>query len=99
MKKILSKFSFAYLVVVTFLTALIVYISYSTIRSHYIDDLTKDLEVYSKLIESELIKLDLNTDKNEINEIIKEFSFKSKVRITIIKITGDVLFNSVELTT
>jgi len=99
MKKILSKFSFAYLVVVTFLTALIVYISYSTIRSHYIDDLTKDLEVYSKLIESELIKLDLNTDKNEINEIIKEFSFKSKVRITIIEISGEVLFDSDELPT
>ncbi len=99
MKKILSKFSFAYLVVVAFLTALIVYISYSTIRSHYIDDLTKDLEVYSKLIESELIKLDLNTDKNEINEIIKEFSFKSKVRITIIEISGEVLFDSDELPT
>lgn len=97
MKRILSKFSFAYLIVITFLTALIVYISYSTIRSHYIEALTKDLEVYSKLIESELLHLDLSKEKKNINNIIKEFSFKSKVRITIIKKSGVVLFDSDEL--
>ncbi|PKL81273.1 MAG: hypothetical protein CVV25_00580 [Ignavibacteriae bacterium HGW-Ignavibacteriae-4] len=97
MKKIVSKFSFGYLIVVTLLTSLIVYISYSTIRSHYIDDLTKDLEVYSKLIESELIQYDVIQDRYEINRIIKDFSFKSNVRITIIDLTGVVLYDSDEL--
>ncbi len=99
MKKIVSKFSFGYLIVVTLLTSLIVYISYSTIRSHYIEDLTKDLEVYSKLIESELVKYDLDNDVKELNSIIKDFSLKSKVRITIIEKSGVVLFDSDELPT
>ncbi|MFA7325440.1 MAG: ATP-binding protein [Candidatus Kapaibacterium sp.] len=97
MKRIVSKFSFGYLVVVTLLTSLIVYISYSTIRSHYIDDLTKDLEVYSKLIESELINYDLIQDDSIINSSLKEFSSKSNVRITIIDLSGVVLYDSDEL--
>lgn len=97
MKRIVSKFSFGYLIVVTLLTSLIVYISYTTIRSHYIEDLTMDLQVYSKLLESELVQYDLLQDKNEINNLIKDFYYKSKVRITIIDKSGVVIFDSNEL--
>ena len=97
MKRIVSKFSFGYLIVITLLTSLIVYISYTTIRTHYIEDLTLDLEVYSKLIESELVQYNLIQDKNEINKLIKDFYYKSKVRITIIDKSGVVLFDSNEL--
>lgn len=79
MKRILSKFSFAYLIVITFLTALIVYISYSTIRSHYIEALTKDLEVYSKLIESELLHLDLSKEKKISITLLKNFPLNPKL--------------------
>lgn len=99
MKRIVSKFSFGYLVVVTLLTSLIVYISYTTIRSHYIEDLTKDLEIYSKLIESELTQYDIIHDYDDINIFIKDFSKKSKVRITIISKSGVVKFDSDELPT
>lgn len=97
MKRIVSKFTFGYLIVVTLLTSLIVYISYTTIRTHYIEDLNLDLDVYSKLLESELIQYDLIQDKNEINKLIKDFYYKSKVRITIIDKSGVVLFDSNEL--
>jgi|APTNR8051073442_1049403.scaffolds.fasta_scaffold06445_4 two-component system phosphate regulon sensor histidine kinase PhoR len=96
MKKIVSKFSFGYLIVVTLLASLIVFISYSTIRSHYIDDLSNDLEVYSKLIETELVRYDIELEKNQINSFIEDFSKKSKVRITIIDKSGIVLFDSDE---
>ncbi len=96
MKKIVSKFSFGYLIVVTLLSSLIVFISYSTIRSHYISDLTNNLEIYSKLIESELIKFDLIQDNKQINDLLNEFSSTSKVRITIIDKSGVVLFDSDE---
>ena len=96
MKKIFSKFSLGYLLVVTLLTALIVYFSYSTIKNHYIDASAKDLYLYSELLESELSNYNFENDKLDINRIISNYSEKINIRITIVSYDGIVLYDSDE---
>ena len=88
MKKIFTKFSLGYLIVVTLLSTLIVYFSYSTIKSHYIDASAKELYLYSELLETELTKYNIENDKEPINRIILNYSDKINIRITIIKFDG-----------
>lgn len=96
MKKIFTKFSLGYLLVVTLLTSLIVYFSYSTIKSHYINASAKDLYLYSELLESELSSFNFEVDTIPINRIISNYSEKINIRITIVTSKGIVLFDSDE---
>lgn len=94
MNKIIIKFSLGYLIVVTLLTSLIVYISFSTIKSHYIEASAKELLIYSELLESNIKLNNLGKDSIIINDKIRHFTSKTNIRITILNNSGRVLYDS-----
>lgn len=94
MNKIIIKFSLGYLIVVTLLTSLIVYISFSTIKSHYIEASAKELLIYTELLESNIKSNNLQNDSTIVNHKIRQFTSKTNIRITILDNSGRVLYDS-----
>ena len=91
MKKISSKISLGYLIIVSILTIVIIYISYTTIKKHYINKLETDLYTYTNLIQS-----DLNSNNIDLSydEIISKYNNNTELRITIIDTNGIVLYDN-----
>jgi len=93
MKKISSKISLGYLVIVSILTALIIFISYTTIKKYYIEKLEKDLSVYTNLIESDLIGY-LNSEDINYKKVLAKYNSYTDLRITVINFDGEVLYDN-----
>ncbi|MFN3194672.1 MAG: ATP-binding protein [Chlorobiota bacterium] len=91
MKKISSKISLGYLIIVSILTIVIIYISYTTIKKHYINKLVSDLSTYTNLIQSDLNSYDIDLS---YNEIISKYNNNTELRITIIDTSGIVLYDN-----
>lgn len=91
MKRISSKISLGYLIIVSILTIVIIYISYTTIKKHYINKLETDLYTYTNLIQS-----DLNSNNIDLSydEIISKYNNNTELRITIIDTNGIVLYDN-----
>lgn len=93
MKKISSKISLGYLVIVSILTTLIIFISYSTIKKYYIEKLEKDLSVYTNLIESDLTGY-LKSEDINYKKILTKYNSYTDLRITVINFDGGVLYDN-----
>lgn len=94
MKLLSSKIFVGYLLIIILLTSLILWFSFRTIRSHYIDTARKELvhtnSILIQLVSPYLIKHDYNSLKTFINKTGKEIN----TRITIIASDGKVLADS-----
>ncbi len=94
MKKMFTKILVVNLMVIGFLTASILLLSFNTIKKHYIETLLNDLKNlnYSFSIYISPLLEDGKIDK--LNSEVKRFSRNTNVRITIIDTSGVVLADS-----
>lgn len=93
MKKISSKISLGYLIIVSVLTTVIIFISYTTIKKYYINKLENDLSTFTNLIQSD-IKLSAMSSNFNYDKIISKYNKNTQLRITIIDTSGVVLYDN-----
>lgn len=92
-----SKLSIIFFLVLTFLVALIVFFSYSTIRTHYLDKSKNDLLKYNRLIQDKLNFIsNIDSDNQELILNLDSLASFLKIRITLIRENGDVIYDSDE---
>ncbi len=82
---------------VVLVTSILIYLfSVKTIRQHYITTLSNNLVKIAYSLQPTIIPYLENRDYNHLNQMVKNFSKKLKVRITIFASNGKVLADSEE---
>ncbi len=95
MKLVSSKVFIGYLFVIVLFAGLIVYISYRTIRVHYIDTISQNLQnLNASIIDKVTPFINDTTNNEQIEQYITTLGNKIRTRITIINIDGNVLADS-----
>jgi len=83
-----------YFLVVFLLSIVILLFSFSTIRSHYLNTLTKDLERLAQVLKGRVIPYMEESRFHELDRLSKELGKAVKARITIVDPEGVVLADS-----
>jgi two-component system phosphate regulon sensor histidine kinase PhoR len=94
MKLLSSKIFVGYLSVIILLTALILYFSFETIRSHYLSSEYANLEEINVILSSKVKGYVLEERHSELDIIVKKMGSRIDTRITIIDTAGVVLADS-----
>ena len=85
-----------YFLVVFLLSIVILLFSFSTIRSHYLNTLTKDLERLAQVLKGRVIPYMEESRFHELDRLSKELGKTVQTRITIVNAEGVVLADSDE---
>lgn len=94
MKSIFSKIFIGITISIVILVAIILSLSFQTIREHYLNTLTIELERINTLFMNDIRDALKNNELDSLNKFITEKAKEIKVRITIIDSTGKVLADS-----
>ncbi len=94
MKRIFTKIFLGYLTVILLLSGMILYFSFSSIKSHYINYLVDDLKNYSEILLSVVKPQIMQDDNSSLDTFVKETGREINTRITIIDLSGKVLADS-----
>ncbi len=94
MKSIFSKIFIGITLSTIILVGIILSFSFQTIRQHYLETLSKELERLNIILANEIIEILQNDNIDSLNQMIIKRAKEIKVRITIIDSSGKVIADS-----
>ena len=94
MKTIFSKILLGYLSIILLLAFMILFFSFGSIKKHYINYLTNDLNKYNQLMLQVTQPYLINNSQHNIDSLIKSMSHDINTRISIIDTAGNVIADS-----
>jgi len=94
MKYIFSKIFGGYLIAILLLTGSILLFTFQSLRDHYVESLEKELYSLNYALEPSIAPLVLKNDFSSLDSLVKSQGQKTKSRITIISVDGEVLADS-----
>ncbi len=94
MRLLSTKIFAGYLIIIIVLTGLILYFSFKTIRTHYLDFFARDLKNINLTLQPEIRQLIQQKKIYELDSTVKKIGSEIHTRITIIDKSGVVLADS-----
>lgn len=91
-----KKLFISYFLIITILSAVIIFSSFRVINKHYINYLTTQLKNSSLILKKQITPLLINNEYRKIDSLVKELEPIINTRITIVRPDGEVIGDSEE---